>query len=191
MPANLPYPLQFDPSQWKNPYTKWAGQALPFMSAEIGPSGLYGGTAPTDAMGNPIQSYTDANNAAQATYQQQLDAYNQAVAAGASGGSSTPGTTINNTGAAGSAMTPQMAGHSTMPRWVSWRGLPLQESRRKLLMALQAKLSPQRYGDQAQTRAMDTSRCAEYSQISPMNRTAGGPIGAGNNVINTGPGWVR
>ena len=29
MPANLPYPLQFDPSQLKNPYTKWAGVALP------------------------------------------------------------------------------------------------------------------------------------------------------------------
>ena len=46
------YPFQFDPSQWANPYTHWNKQALPFM-------GQYAGV-PTDARGNPIQSYQDA-----------------------------------------------------------------------------------------------------------------------------------
>jgi hypothetical protein len=50
-----PYPLMFDPSQWANPYTQWNKQALPFM-------GQYAGT-PTDARGNPIQSYVDAQAA--------------------------------------------------------------------------------------------------------------------------------
>ena len=49
---NLAYPLQFDPSQWANPYTAYNKMALPFM-------GQYAGT-PTDAHGNPIQSYQDA-----------------------------------------------------------------------------------------------------------------------------------
>ena len=46
------YPYMFDPSQLANPYTQWNKQALPFM-------GQYAG-APTDARGNPIQSYQDA-----------------------------------------------------------------------------------------------------------------------------------
>ena len=49
------YPFQFDPSQFANPYTQWNKQALPFM-------GRYGGT-PTDAHGNPIGSYQDAQKA--------------------------------------------------------------------------------------------------------------------------------
>ena len=55
---NLAYPLQFDPSQWANPYTAYNKMALPFM-------GQYAGT-PTDAHGNPIQSYQDAAAAAAA-----------------------------------------------------------------------------------------------------------------------------
>ena len=38
----------FDPSQWSNPYSKFAGKALPFPSSYMG--------WPTDAMGNPIQA---------------------------------------------------------------------------------------------------------------------------------------
>lgn len=50
---NLPYPFQFDPSQWSNKYSNFAGTSLnPYM-------GGYSGT-PTDARGNPIQSYQDA-----------------------------------------------------------------------------------------------------------------------------------
>jgi hypothetical protein len=44
-----PYPLQFDPSQWANKYSAFAGQKLPSLAA-------YAGT-PTDAHGNPISSY--------------------------------------------------------------------------------------------------------------------------------------
>ena len=49
------YPFQFDPSQFANPYTQWNKQALPFMGQYAG-----GATGPTDAHGNPIQSYQDA-----------------------------------------------------------------------------------------------------------------------------------
>jgi hypothetical protein len=48
--ANIyPYPLQFDPSQWSNKYSPYAGQKLPSLAN-------YSGT-PTDAHGNPIGSY--------------------------------------------------------------------------------------------------------------------------------------
>ena len=48
----------FSPDQWANKYSNYAGKALPFM-------GLYAGgaTGPTDAHGNPIQSYQDAQAA--------------------------------------------------------------------------------------------------------------------------------
>ena len=52
--ANKPYPFQFDPSQFSNKYSPYAGVALPFMGAYNG-----GATGPTDAHGNPIQSYQD------------------------------------------------------------------------------------------------------------------------------------
>ena len=45
------YPYMFDPSQFSNKYSTYAGKALPWPSQ-------YSGT-PTDAHGNPIQSYLD------------------------------------------------------------------------------------------------------------------------------------
>ncbi len=74
--TNLPYPFQFDPSQWANPYTQWNKQALPFM-------GQYAGV-PTDARGNPIQSYVDAQTQSQA-----------AQAAAAAPPAQAPPTTLN------------------------------------------------------------------------------------------------
>lgn len=44
--SNLPYPMQFDPSQWSNPYSNYYGKALPFPAS-------YAGT-PTNALGQPI-----------------------------------------------------------------------------------------------------------------------------------------
>ena len=52
---NLPYPMQFDPSQWSNPYSQWNKKPLDFMGQYAG-----GSTGPTDAHGNPIQSYQTA-----------------------------------------------------------------------------------------------------------------------------------
>ena len=176
MPANLPYPLQFDPSQWKNPYTKWAGQALPFYGASPSPAGEFGGTVPTDAMGNPIQSYTDAASAAQTDYNAQMAAYQKAIAAGAG----TPGTTLNNTGGS--------AGGTFNYAAMGSAGAPLQELMGNY-QAAQAKLSPQQLYDQAQTRQMDTSNAQNIANLN-MNRTAGGGFGAGNNVINTGPSYA-
>ena len=52
------YPYMFDPSQMSNKYSPYAGVALPFMggySAAAGP--------PTDAHGNPIQSYQNTQAA--------------------------------------------------------------------------------------------------------------------------------
>ena len=46
--SNKPYPFQFDPSQWTNPYSNFYGKALPWPSS-------YAGT-PTNALGQPIQS---------------------------------------------------------------------------------------------------------------------------------------
>ena len=49
------YPFMFDPSQFSDPYSSYNKMALPFM-------GQYSGV-PTDAHGNPIQSYLDAQAA--------------------------------------------------------------------------------------------------------------------------------
>ncbi len=57
------YPNMFDPSQFSNKYSAWAGKPLNFM-------GQYAGV-PTDALGRPIQSYLDAQNAAPAAPPQQ------------------------------------------------------------------------------------------------------------------------
>jgi hypothetical protein len=54
--GNLPYPMQFDPSQWSNKYSPYQGVALPFMGQTSG--------VPTDARGNPISSYATAAAAA-------------------------------------------------------------------------------------------------------------------------------
>ena len=56
--ANKAYPFMFDPSQYKNQYSPYAGVALPFMGGYNG-----GQTGPTDAHGNPIQSYQTAQTA--------------------------------------------------------------------------------------------------------------------------------
>ena len=53
------YPFMFDPSQFSNKYSSFAGMSLnPFMGQYNG-----GSTGPTDAHGNPIQSYLDAQKA--------------------------------------------------------------------------------------------------------------------------------
>ena len=51
-----PYPYMFDPSQFANPYTSWNKMALPFM-------GQMAANTPTDAHGNPIASYGQAQAA--------------------------------------------------------------------------------------------------------------------------------
>ena len=74
------YPFMFDPSQFANKYSPYAGVALPFMggySTAAGP--------PTDAHGNPIQSYLDT--------QAQHDAWAAANPAPAMA----PPTTLNST----------------------------------------------------------------------------------------------
>ena len=93
--ANLAYPLQFDPSQFVNKYSSFAGQSLnPYMG------GYYGGpTGPTDAHGNPIGSYQTA--------QAQHDAWNAANPAPAAP-SMPPSTTLNSNPVAG------VGGHATM-----------------------------------------------------------------------------
>jgi hypothetical protein len=46
--SNKPYPFQFDPSQWTNPYSNFYGKALPWPSSYAG--------MPTNALGQPIQA---------------------------------------------------------------------------------------------------------------------------------------
>jgi hypothetical protein len=119
MPANLPYPLMFDPSQMTNPYTKWAGVGMPWYGSTIDASGTYGNQIPGDALGMEDQSYADAANAAQATYQAQQAAYQQALSAynAGGGGSSTPGTTINNTGGSAPASGLPQAQQDALGQW--------------------------------------------------------------------------
>ena len=50
------YPYMFDASQLANKYSNYANKKLPFM-------GQYASQTPTDAHGNPIQSYVDAQAA--------------------------------------------------------------------------------------------------------------------------------
>jgi hypothetical protein len=75
-----------------NPYLTYTGK-IPMAGFYTGQGG---NQPPTDAMGNPIQSFVDANNTAQSQYQQQLGAYNAQKAA-----APTPGTTLNSTPGAG------------------------------------------------------------------------------------------
>ena len=102
----------FSPDQWLNQFSNFNNSALPWPSS-------YAGT-PTDAMGNPIQSAVDANNASQAQYQQQLAAYNQQKA-------STPGTTLNSTPSQGFQQgvpnTLNPSGNAMMGQ-LEWGGLP-------------------------------------------------------------------
>ena len=75
------YPFMFDPSQFSNKYSPFAGMSLnPFMGQYNG-----GSTGPTDAHGNPIGSYQTA--------QAQHDAWNAANAAPAMA----PPMTLNST----------------------------------------------------------------------------------------------
>src|SRR5207344_555496 len=120
MPVNLPYPLQFDPSQMQNPYTKWAGVGMPWYGMTIDSSGTYGNQVPTDAYGNPDQSYVDANNASQATYQQQQADYQKALAAynaGGSSSSSTPSSASGSTASGSAASGLSAAQQSALGQW--------------------------------------------------------------------------
>ena len=90
-----------------NPYLNpaYQGKPLPMPGYYTGDAGNMG---PTDAMGQLIPSFTQANNAAQSNYQQQLAAFN----AGQQGGGA-PGTTLNST--PGSPLTQAQAQASGMP----------------------------------------------------------------------------
>jgi hypothetical protein len=78
------YPFQFDPSQWANKYSPYAGVALPWPSSYAG--------VPTDAHGNPIQSYLDAQSAAAAPPPTQAPPVSlNSTPAAATVGSGTPG----------------------------------------------------------------------------------------------------
>ena len=81
------YPFQFDPSQFADPYSQWNKQALSFM-------GLYSGS-PTDARGNPIQSYQDALAA------------QKAAQAAATAAPPAQGTTLNSNPSSGQSSIPQ------------------------------------------------------------------------------------
>lgn len=74
-----------------NPYLEFTGQI---------PMAGYAGT-PTNAQGQPIQSYVNANNAAQQQYQQQMAAYNAGQQQQA------PGTTLNSPAAGLASMMSQ------------------------------------------------------------------------------------
>ena len=77
-----------------NPYLNpaYQGKPLPMPGYYTGDAGSMG---PTDAMGQLIPSFTQANNTAQANYQQQLAAFNAGQPSG--GASTAPGTTLNST----------------------------------------------------------------------------------------------
>ena len=89
------YPFQFDPSQFANPYTQWNKQALPFM-------GQYAG-APTDARGNPIQSYQDALAA------------QKAAQTAATAAPPAQGTTLNSSG-------PPLGSPAPIPQYIQTQG---------------------------------------------------------------------
>ena len=130
-------------------------------------TGSAGSQPPTDAMGKPIQSFVDANNAAQTQYQQQLAQFNAATpSAPAQGTTMTSVPDLSSWGAPGSAVQELLGNYQTA----------------------QSKLTPQQLKIQAETRAMDTSNAQNIANLN-MNKTAGGGMGAGNNVINTGPSY--
>jgi hypothetical protein len=171
MPANLPYPLQFDPSQLKDPYSRWAGVALPFDMPEIGASGTFGNQVPTNALGQPIQSYTDAASAAQATYQQQMADYQKALAAYNSG---TPGTTINNTGGSGAA--PQTANYSNLG--------PTGSAVSQIENSYLASPGGQAAAANPNAALINYARSQNQALLSSPSSLNQGGFGAGNNVLN-------
>ena len=114
----------------------------------------------TNAMGQPIGAPPPAQGTT-------LNTPGPGATAAPAGGQPTSGTF--NYGAMGSA------------------GAPLQELMSNY-QAAQSKLTPQQLYDQAQTRQMDTRNAQNIANLN-MNRTAGGGMGAGNNVINGGPDY--
>jgi hypothetical protein len=75
-PNISPYPLQFDPSQWSNQYSPFQGVPLPSLAAYAG--------VPTDALGNPIASYQQAQQQSQMPPSTTLNSNPLAAAAAAS-----------------------------------------------------------------------------------------------------------
>lgn len=54
--ADIPqYPMMFSADQWLNKFSPFSGRSIPFPATYLGP--------PTDAHGNPIQSYLDTQAA--------------------------------------------------------------------------------------------------------------------------------
>ena len=98
-----------------NPYLQYQGK-IPMAGFY---SGQAGNQPPTDAQGNPIQSFVNANNTAQAQYQQQLAAFN-AQQAQAPPPTPTPGTTLNTAAPFRMATTPEgmPAGQTSLGRGV-------------------------------------------------------------------------
>ena len=108
-------------------------------------------------MGNPIQSFVNANNTAQSDYQKQLAAFNA--------GQPAQGTTLNSTPAAATGGQP--AGGTINYNAMGSAGAPLQELMSNFQTA-QSKLTPQQQYDQQQS--------ALYRQqaLGQMNATAAG-----------------
>ena len=112
------------------------------------------------------------------------DAYGRAI------GAPPPGTTTLNTPGPGATAAPaggQPASGTFNYGAMGSAGAPLQELMSNY-QAAQSKLSPQQQYDQAQTRQMDTRNAQNIANLN-MNRTAGGGMGAGNNVMNSGPDY--
>ena len=141
-------------------------------------TGSGGNMPPTNAQGQPIQSFVNANNTAQQQYQQQQAAYQKALAAyNAGGGSGAPGTTLNNTGAGG---LPQ-AQQSALGQW----GPAISELTQNAAAA-QAAMTPQQQYQQSQNDAMRNQMLQQQANMSSVQAGNGGFGNMPGGAFNSG-----
>ena len=107
--SNKPYPFQFDPSQWSNPYSNFYGKALPWPSSYAG--------SPTNALGQPIQP-------PQGMTLNSTPAQPQAPAAPSMAPLGSPARAMQNLGYGDWSMLDPMLGHSSLPQSAQGGAMP-------------------------------------------------------------------
>jgi hypothetical protein len=163
-------PTMFDPTQKSNQFSNFNDAPFPFPPTyNTGPAG----GVMNAATGQPIQSYTDWNNQAQADYQKQLAAYNAQPAGGTPG---TPGTTLNSAPGQPQVQTsgswPGQAQGAAAPG--SLMATPAMQQMQAGIAAAQAAKTPQQLYTDQQNTAMRNQMLQQQANMSTVQAGQGG-----------------